>query len=70
MKVKFKTFRLCSFFLHSTTDRKEKINKFMTNVSLHPIDVRYEDFQKNSRNQIDFNSQDLDSTDLEKKAAA
>ena len=69
MKVKFKTFRLCSFFLRSTTDRKEKINKFMT-VSLHPIDVRYEDFQKNSQNRIDFNSQDLDSTDLEKKAAA
>ena len=38
------------FFLRSTTNRKEKINKFMTNVSLHPIDVRYEDFQKYSRN--------------------
>ena len=38
------------FFLPSTTDRKEKINKFMTNVSLHPINVRYEDFQKYSQN--------------------
>ena len=36
------------FFLPSTTDRKEKINKFMTNVYLHSIDVRYEDFQKYS----------------------
>ena len=58
------------FFLPSTTDRKEKINKFMTNVSLHHIDVRYEDFQKYSRNRIAFKPQDLDSTDLEKKAAA
>ena len=57
------------FFLPSITDRKEKINKFLTNVSLHPIDVRYEDFQKYSRNRIDFKPQDFDSTNLEKKTA-
>ena len=28
------------FFLPSTTDRKEKINQFFKNVSLHPIDCR------------------------------
>ena len=58
------------FFLPSTTDRKEKVNKFMTNVSLHPIDVRYEDFQKYSRNRIDFKPQDLDLTYFDKKIAA
>ena len=31
------------FFLPSTTDRKEKINQFFKNVSLHPIDCRYEE---------------------------
>ena len=34
------------FFLPSMTDRKEKINQFFKNVSLHPIDCHYEDFQK------------------------
>ena len=33
-----------SFFLPSTTDRKEKINKFFGNVNLHPIDCPYDDF--------------------------
>ena len=59
-------FQTLFFFLPSTTDRKEKIGKFLTNVSLHPINVRYEEFQKYSRNRIDFKPQDLDSTDLEK----
>ena len=32
------------FFLPSTTDRKEKINKFFGNVNLHPVDCPYDDF--------------------------
>ena len=32
------------FFLPSTTDRKEKINKFFGNVNLHPIDSPDKDF--------------------------
>ena len=58
------------FFLRSTTDRKEKINQFFENVSLHPIDCRYEDFRKYSVVGRDFCPQDLDSTDLEKRLAA
>ena len=58
------------FFLPSTTDRKEKLNQFFKNVSLHPIDCRYEDFRKYSVVGRDFCPQDLDSTDLEKRLAA
>ena len=32
------------FFLPSTTDRKEKINKFFGNVNLHLADCPYDDF--------------------------
>ena len=33
------------FFLPSTTDRKEKINRWVNNVDLHPIDCLYDDFK-------------------------
>ena len=36
------------FLLPSTTDRKEKINKFLNNVHPHPIDCAYEDFSNYS----------------------
>ena len=58
------------FFLPSTMDRKEKINKFQKNVSLHPINCRYKDFQKYSGIGVDFKPEDLDSSDLEKRSAA
>ena len=58
------------FFLPPTTDRKEKLNQFFKNVSLHPIDCRYEDFRKYFVVGRDFCPQDLDSTDLEKRLAA
>ena len=58
------------FFLPSATDRKEKINQFFKNVSLHPVDCRYEGFRKYSAADRDFCPQDLDSTDLEKRTAA
>ena len=58
------------FFLSSTTDRKEKIDQFLKNVSLHPTDCHYEDFRKCSANGRDFYPQDLDSSDMEKRLAA
>ena len=58
------------FYLPSTTDRKENINQFVKNVSLHPIDCRYEDFKKYSRDQRDARPQDLDLPDLNKRLAA
>ena len=33
------------FFLLSTTDRKEKINRWVNNVNLYPIDCLYDDFK-------------------------
>ena len=51
------------FFLPSTTDRKEKINQFQKNVSLHPIDCRYENFLKLSHRGVTVKPQDLDSLD-------
>ena len=58
------------FFLPSTTDRIEKINQFFKNVTLHPVDCRYEDFQKYSPTTRDFRLQDLDLSDLERRLAA
>ena len=58
------------FYLPSTTDRKEKINQFVKNVSLYPIDCWYKDFRKYSWNQTDFRPQDLDSPDLNKRLVA
>ena len=43
------------FFYHrSTTDRKEKTNQFMKNVSLHPIDCIYENFKQYSSSGDEF----------------
>ena len=39
------------FYLPSTTDRNEKINKFRENVQLHPTDCLYVDFVKYSSKQ-------------------
>ena len=58
------------FYLPSTTDWKKKISQLVKNLSLHPIDCRYEDFKNYSRNQTDFTPQDLESPDLNKRLAA
>ena len=34
------------FYLPSTTDKMEKINKFAGNVQLNPIDIIYEDITR------------------------
>ena len=39
-------------------------------IFLHPIDCRYENFQKYSRISVDFKPQDLDSPGLEKRSVA
>ena len=55
------------FYLPSTTDRKEKINKYGENVQLHLIDCLYDDFVKYSPKQESFQPQTLDSSDHEKR---
>ena len=58
------------FFLPSTTDHKEKINKFFNNVHLHPIDCAYEDFSSYSLKKKTFYPQHLDSRFSEEREAA
>ena len=55
------------FYLPSTTDRKEKFNKFRDNVQLHPIDCLYDDFVKYLPKEESFQLEDLDSSDHEKR---
>ena len=54
----------------STTDRKEKINKFFNNVHLHLNDCAYEDFSNYSLKNKTFYPQHLDSRFPEERAAA
>ena len=42
------------FFLPSTTDPKEKVNKFFNKVHLHPTDCAYEAFSDYSLNKKHF----------------
>ena len=58
------------FYLPSTTDRKEKINRFSGNVQLHPVACRYEDFNKYSSKNAPFLPQDLDLHNPDKRLAA
>ena len=43
------------FYLPSSTDRKEKIDKFRENVQLHPIDCLYDNFVNIRQNKSLFN---------------
>ena len=58
------------FFLPSTTDQKEKNNKFFHNVNLHPIDCSYEDFSNYSVKNNIFYPQHLDSRIPNEREAA
>ena len=58
------------FFLSSTTDRKEKTNKFFGNVHLHPTDCSYEDFSIYFVKSHTFYLQHLDSRFPEEREAA
>ena len=46
------------FFLPSTTDRNEEINKYLNNVSIYPIDVSQE--QLNNSTGVEFNPSKLE----------
>ena len=43
------------FYILSTTDRKESINKYKDNVLLNPIDFVYENFKNFSHKKMNFN---------------
>ena len=58
------------YYLPSTTDRKETINQYRSNVQLHPINCLYEDFTGFSPKGKYFKPQDLDSRNLEKRGPA
>ena len=47
------------YYLLSTTDRKEKINQYLGNVSVNPIDCVCENFKNYSPNGEDFNPSNL-----------
>lgn len=47
------------FYLLSTADRTEKINQYLSNVSLNAIDCIYENFKNCSPKGEDFNPSDL-----------
>ena len=42
------------FFLPSITDRKEKINRWVNNVNLQPIDFLYGDFKNYAPQNLDI----------------
>ena len=66
MNEQFKNIQSYSFFSIQLQTGK----KFQKNVFLHPIDCRYEYFQKYSRIDVDFKLSGLDSPDLEKRSVA
>ena len=60
-----------SKMIFTTTDGRQKINQFMKNVSLHPINCICENFKQyfSSVDAVDeFIPEDLDSTDQQKRA--
>ena len=59
LNEKRETFSKLLSFLPSTTDRKEEINRHLSNVSLHPIKFCYNDFQKLSPSNSTFVPSDL-----------
>ena len=58
------------YYLPSTTDRKEKINQFKSNVQLFPLTVEYEDFTNFNKGKRQFFPQHLDSADTELRSVA
>ena len=58
------------FFLSSTTDMKEKINKFFGKAYLYPIDCPYDDFVNYSTKNRSFLPHQLDSRNTTERKAA
>ena len=52
------------FFLPSTTDRKEKINRWVNNVNLHPINCLYDDFKNYATQGSDVEKSGIQPQDL------
>ena len=53
------------FFLPSTTDRKEKINRWVNNVNLHPINCLYDDFKNYAPQSFEIQKKGIQSQDLD-----
>ena len=52
-------------FLPSITDRKEKINRWVNNVNLHPIDCLYDDFKNYTPQNSEIEKKGLHPEDLD-----
>ena len=59
-----------NFFPPSTTDRKEKINKFFGNVNLHSLDCPYDGFVNYSTKNHSLLPHHLDSRNTTEREAA
>ena len=53
------------FFLTSTTDRKEKNNRWVNNVNFHPIDCLYDDFKNYAPQNLEIEKKGLHPEDLD-----
>ena len=53
------------FFLPSTTDRKEKINRWVNNVNLHPINCLYDDFKNYAPQRFEIQKKGMQLQDLD-----
>ena len=53
------------FFLPSTTNRKEKINRWVNNVNLHPIDCLYDEFKNYAPQNSEIEKRRLHPEDLD-----
>ena len=53
------------FFLPSTMDRKEKINRWVNNINLHPINCLYDDFKNYAPQSFEIQKKGIQSQDLD-----
>ena len=53
------------FFLPSTVDRKEKINRWVNNVNLHPINYLYDDFKNYAPQSFEIQKKGIQPQDLD-----
>ena len=53
------------FFLPSTTDRKEKINRWVNNVNLHTINCLYDDFKNFAPQRFEIQKKGIQLQDLD-----
>ena len=57
------------FFLPTITDRKEKINQYLDNISLHPVDITQAEFKELSKNPLGFELQNFETLGEKKKVS-